>query len=44
MNYVFDLYGTLVDIWTDESLPELWEGVASLIGDGEKMADEVRAE
>ena len=44
MNYVFDLYGTLVDIWTDESLPELWEGVASLIGDGEEMADEVRAE
>lgn len=24
-NYVFDLYGTLVDIHTDEGLPELWE-------------------
>lgn len=24
-NYVFDLYGTLVDIHTDEEMPELWE-------------------
>ena len=24
-NYVFDLYGTLVDIHTDEEIPELWE-------------------
>ena len=23
-NYIFDLYGTLVDIWTDEEEPRLW--------------------
>lgn len=28
MNFVFDLYGTLVDIWTDESRPEVWRGLA----------------
>lgn len=44
MNFVFDLYGTLIDIWTDESRPELWEGVALLIGDGEERAAEVREE
>lgn len=44
MNYVFDLYGTLIDIWTDESRPELWEGVASLLGDGEECGDAVRGE
>ena len=44
MNYIFDLYGTLIDIWTDENREELWEGVASLIGDGEERAEKVRAE
>ncbi len=44
MNYVFDLYGTLIDVWTDENRPELWEGVALLIGDGEEKAESVRAE
>ncbi len=44
MNYIFDLYGTLVDVWTDESKPELWEGVALLLGDGEENGDRVRAE
>ena len=24
-NYIFDLYGTLVDIWTDEEDPALWQ-------------------
>ncbi len=24
-NYIFDLYGTLIDIHTDEENPELWE-------------------
>ena len=24
-NYVFDLYGTLVDIHTEEDFPNLWE-------------------
>ena len=44
MNFIFDLYGTLVDIRTDEDKEELWEGVASLIGDGEDRADAVRRE
>ena len=44
MNYIFDLYGTLIDIWTDESNPELWEGVASLLGDGEEKGEAVREE
>ncbi len=44
MNFVFDLYGTLIDIWTDEEQPELWEGVALLIGDGEDRAEQVREE
>ena len=44
MNFIFDLYGTLVDIWTDESRPELWEGIALLLGDGEERAASVRLE
>ena len=28
MNFVFDLYGTLIDIWTDEGRPEVWRGLA----------------
>ena len=27
-NYVFDLYGTLVDIHTEEDFPKLWEKLA----------------
>lgn len=27
-NYIFDLYGTLVDIHTDEDAPNLWEAMA----------------
>ena len=27
-NYIFDLYGTLVDIHTDESMPSLWRRMA----------------
>lgn len=44
MNFIFDLYGTLIDIWTDESREELWRGLASLLGDGEDSAEDVRAE
>ena len=44
MNYIFDLYGTLIDIWTDESREELWEGMALLLGDGEENATSVREE
>lgn len=32
MNFVFDLYGTLIDILTDESTVEFWQGIASLLG------------
>ncbi len=28
-NFIFDLYGTLVDIKTDENAPEFWESIAS---------------
>lgn len=31
-NYLFDLYGTLIDINTDEQSPELWEKLALLYG------------
>lgn len=31
-NYVFDLYGTLVDIHTDESAPAVWEKLALFYG------------
>lgn len=30
-NFIFDLYGTLADIHTDESLPELWEWAADFL-------------
>ncbi|MCD8336280.1 MAG: hypothetical protein LUD18_03225 [Lachnospiraceae bacterium] len=31
-NYIFDLYGTLVDIHTDENLPELWKKLSLFYG------------
>lgn len=31
-NYVFDLYGTLVDIHTDENKEEIWERLAMFYG------------
>ena len=31
-NYIFDLYGTLVDIHTDEEKTELWEKLAQFYG------------
>ncbi len=30
MNYVFDLYGTLIDIKTDEADPRLWKSLADI--------------
>ena len=30
-NYIFDLYGTLMDIRTDESMPSLWKRMALLM-------------
>ena len=29
-NYIFDLYGTLIDIWTDENDPMLWQRMAEI--------------
>lgn len=31
-NYLFDLYGTLVDIHTEEDLPEIWQRLACFYG------------
>ena len=31
-NYLFDLYGTLVDIHTDEDSPAAWEALARFYG------------
>ena len=44
MNFVFDLYGTLVDIWTDEERPELWQGVAELLCEDMERVEAVRKE
>ena len=30
-NYIFDLYGTLVDIRTDEDRPEVWDIVLRIL-------------
>ena len=30
-NYIFDLYGTLIDIHTDEQQPLLWEKMAEYL-------------
>ena len=43
-NYIFDLYGTLVDIHTDEDSPELWRRFADhLQGQGICLAAEITA-
>ena len=31
-NYIFDLYGTLADIRTDEEKPYVWEKMGELYG------------
>jgi len=38
MNFLFDLYGTLADIKTDEELNSLWLGYAWLLGESDYMA------
>ena len=45
MNFLFDLYGTLADIKTDEELQSLWFGFAWLLGesDTKKVKDEYHA-
>ena len=35
MNFLFDLYGTLADIWTDEEKESLWRGFAELLGESD---------
>ena len=35
MNFLFDFYGTLADIKTDEGMPSLWMGYASLLGESD---------
>ena len=32
-NFIFDLYGTLVDIHTEEDRPEVWQGLARFYAD-----------
>lgn len=45
MNFLFDLYGTLADIKTDEEMQSLWFGFAWLLGesDTQKVKDEYHA-
>ena len=45
MNFLFDLYGTLADIKTDEEMQSLWYGLAWLLGESDvkKVRDEYLA-
>ncbi len=45
MNFLFDLYGTLADIKTDEEKASLWSGFATLLGedDGVRVREEYLA-
>lgn len=40
-NYVFDLYGTLIDIWTDEYSNEFWKKVGDLYSEHNAVYDYV---
>lgn len=44
MNFLFDLYGTLIDIWTDEASADFWRKIAIYLGDGEKKYRSVKNE
>ena len=44
MNFIFDLYGTLIDIWTDESSHKFWKKIAENLGDGENRYCSVKNE
>ena len=44
MNFLFDLYGTLIDIWTDEGSAGFWRKIALYLGDGEKKYRSVKNE
>ena len=41
-NYIFDLYGTLIDIHTDEEQPKLWEFMADYLAKNFKCTYEPR--
>ena len=38
MNYMFDLYGTLIDIWTNEEKLEVWQSLADNLGETDPIA------
>lgn len=44
MNFLFDLYGTLVDIHTDEEKLSLWQNMCELLGEDRAKALNLRAE
>lgn len=44
MNFLFDLYGTLLDIKTDEGCLELWKAVAALLGDPQEDYLKIKTE
>lgn len=44
MNFVFDLYGTLIDIKTDEEKEALWENVACELGEDKSAARDILSE
>ncbi len=44
MNFLFDLYGTLLDIWTDEEKASLWENCAILLGEGADAGAKIKRE
>ena len=44
MNFIFDLYGTLIDIKTDEEKRVLWENVACELGEDRSEAEKIRSE
>lgn len=44
MNFIFDLYGTLIDIKTDEEKEKLWEYVACELGEDKSAAGDIRIE
>lgn len=45
-NIIFDLYGTLIDIRTDEEMPELWDKIANYYNErgAAYTADEIKKE
>lgn len=44
MDFLFDLYGTLLDIWTDEEKPSLWENCSVLLGEEASSGARIKKE